>query len=183
MLDEQKDTQNNRIQFRLCTGNRWISGWFITPHRRLVDLLNKEHYQSLLVEGLSVQSSSPDSNVGDTSEYAYVNPATILFATSTDEPAEALRPKDPMVWVKKRPERTRFALGPFTVVGDIHLLENATLGPSFLTAGDRFTAVTKAVLSRDDDPRFTEEEDVIFVNKDRIEYLVTAEPAAPAQIS
>jgi hypothetical protein len=161
-----------------------MSGYVITPHRRLVDLLNKEHHQSLLVEGLSVQNHSPDHDVGDNSDCAYVNPSTILFATPVDESADAFRSKDPLVWVKKMPQRTRFALGPFAVVGNIHLLENATLSPSFLAAGDRFAAVTKAVLRRDDDPRFTEEEDVIFVNKDRIEYLVAAEsPAASATSS
>jgi len=178
MFDQQKETPENRIRFRLCTGNRWMSGYVTTPHRRLVDLLNKEHQQSLLVEGLSIRSNSHDEEVGEKSQYAYVNPSTILFAAPIDESADALRPADPLVWVRKRPQRTRFALGPFAVVGNIHLLQNAALGPSFLPAGDRFAAVTKAVLRRDDDPRFAAEEDVIFVNKDRIEYLVAAESPA-----
>ncbi len=174
MLDQQTETPENRIRFRLCTGTRWMSGYVSTPHRRLLDLLNEEHHQSLPAEGLKIRSNSEEEEVGGESQYAYVNFPTILFAVPIDEPLYDLRPADPLVLVKKKPLRVRFALGPFTVVGNIQILENATLGPSFLPAGDRFAPVTGAVLSRDDDPQFSEEEQIIFVNKDRIEYLVTA---------
>ena len=174
MMDERRDTQGNRIRFRLCTGTRWISGYVTTPHRRFVDILNKEKHQSILVEELSAQSCFDSGDGGDKSDRAYLNPSSILFATPVEDSMRTGE-RDPMVWVRKRPERTRFALGPFAVEGNIHLLENATLGPSFLAAGDRFAPVTKAVLRRDDDPGFAEEEDVIFVNKDRVEYLIAAE--------
>ncbi|MBI4284040.1 MAG: hypothetical protein HY663_06185 [Chloroflexi bacterium] len=172
MQHQQTAAADHRIGFRLSTGNRWMIGHVTTPHRRLVDLLNQEYRQSLLVEELSVFGRSEHNDVSDKCKYAYVKPPSILFAAPMDEAADTSRAVEQFLWVKKRQEQVRFALGPFVVVGNIHLLEDAKLSSSFLLAGERFAAVTKALIKRDDDSEFVEQEDVILVNKDRIEYLV-----------
>lgn len=169
--------QQNKVRFRLRVLNHWIDGEVTTVHRRLIDVLNSEHAEILVAERASVQSCVDTSCSVTTLDCATINTSAILFAVPTEESKEAPAPRDPLAWVKKRPERALIGMGPYQITGNIYLPEGSQLTEAFAVMRDRFFAVGKGVISRPDDPGFGEEHDVVFVNRVRMEFIAPAPDA------
>ena len=174
-LNNTLGIQMNRLRFRFYTQNRWISGCLSTAHRRLLDFLNTEHRQPVLAEEVEAQSLRTPQGSGDRLDTAYISIPSVLFAVPVEEAKDSpAQSADTVVWVKKRPERARFAAGPYEIVGDIYLVENAKLEASLFAGRNRFFAVGKAVIRRLDDPAFEEEQEIVFVNWERLDYFAAA---------
>jgi len=163
-----------RLRFRFFTGARWISGEVTTTQRRLLDFLNMDHPQPILAEEASVQTQR-DVVAGPTpTGDALVNAAAVIFAEPLEDSQEPLPPGDPLLLVRKTPERAKLVLGPYEITGDVYVAEGAGVFGALLGGRKRFVPVGKAVVRRIDEPCFLEEYPILFVNKDRIEYFSPA---------
>ena len=172
MLDKQPAMQRHVVHLHVATGSRWVSGHVTTNHRRLIYCLNREHRDMLLIED-AVVGNRP--GVRDSSEelrVAYVSTARILFAVPVEEARDSSPPPDPLLWVEKRPRPLVLGVGRYEIAGDVFLLPEADLTPSFVLTGDRFIAVGDALIKSLDDPSLVQEQAVVTVNREHISYIL-----------
>ena len=166
--------QQNRVHFRLRLLSHWVDGEVATAHRRLIDLLNSDHAEILIAEGVSVQNCLSTGCGVTTVDCAIITTSAILFAVPTEESRDAPAPRDPMTWVKKRPERALIGIGPYQISGNIYLPEGSQLRTALVALPDRFFAVGKVVVSPADGQGLAEEHEVVFVNRERMESIAPA---------
>ena len=158
----------NRIRFRVRTPSYWISGHVFSSHRRLVDLLNSMDARGFLVaEEVTIRASLESSAVGETAERALVYSSSILFAIPLEE---APLHRDPHNWVSKRPEPVRAGIGPYRLVGSIHLVRESQLADA-LQAIPRFVPLAPALIRHSTDLSLHEEHEVVLLNRDHLDYV------------
>jgi len=180
VFGESFPVEKNIIKFKFGTEYRWITGHVSTMHRRLIDILNTEHTDAIVAEGVSSYSLA-EAATGEVVDYANITTASILFAVPVEEVRDAPRPKDPFVWVKKRPERVRVGTGPFNIEGNVYLAEEYKLKDLLLSVRDQFIAVAQAVVTRADAPEFREEHGVVFVNRSGMDFIMPTPSASSGQ--
>ena len=163
-----------RLRFRLATEDHWISGVISTVHSRLVDVLNSDFGVILLAEEASVRSWLSAHSDAEGVNFVQINALEILIGIPIEEDRRSSSPRDPLVWVKKRPERVRIGIGPYEIVGNIYLAEGAVLEGLLAGLRYRFIPVTDAVVKRVDISSVTEEHQVVLVNRGRITFLMPA---------
>ena len=166
-------SQMNTLRFLMRTHNRWITGHVRSAHRRVVDVLNIEGMNLLKLEEATVQANLSQSGQGELKDAAVVSVSAILFAVPMEEPAAAPAPADPFAYVKKRPERTKVYVGPYEVTGNFYMVEGSELPNAVSALTGRFFAISKATVTCLDDPEFAQEHDVVFVNREHAEALLS----------
>lgn len=159
------------LQFRLVTENRWLLCQADTMQSRLVDLLNANPEKTMLVQIDSL--SSPDAAAGSADapvgRAVGINTAAILYGVPVEAPGAAPAKRSP-AWVERSLWRVRIGLGPYEIVGNIHMPKGTRLTEAVLAAMNVFFVVTDATIRRADGSAFQER--VIAVNRSRLEYIM-----------
>lgn len=169
----------NKLRFRVYTRDHWLDGQFKSIHRRLIDLLNSEDAQvGVVAEEVSIQGDGCQPGHEVRFDHASVNVTSVLLAIpmeGSDDPP----PRDPYVWVRKRPVKVSIATGPYQVMGDIYLIEDGRLREVLQILKTRFIAVGNAAVSRVDDATFRETHEVVLVNRNLLTLIAPAPGTAP----
>ena len=177
-MDDRAVAKPHRLRFRFVTEDRWLLGHVSSIHRRLIDVLNAEPNQPMLVaEGVTVQNDYFPTREDDSRAFATVNLSRVLLVIPQDDEPPASAP-DPYAWVPKRAELVRVGIGPYEVVGNAHLPEGTDLKEGIAEAKTRFVTLTNAMVRRINGPNYMEQERVVLVNKERLDFIMPG-PAAP----
>jgi hypothetical protein len=163
----------HNLHFRIVTETVSIEGLIVSGHRRLGDVLNSES-KTITIRDVTVQCHVESPKAKKQASFADVNIQTILFVLPLEEAFLDDQPKDPMVWVKKRPEKVRIGIGPYEIVGDYYLAEAAVLEGALSVGVNRFLAFTHATIRRPDDPLYAENVKVVLINRQAIDYFMPA---------
>jgi hypothetical protein len=150
-------------------------GQVSTHHRRLIDLLNSTRRSPFYAEDVRVRSQFGQHDYGTEVGPAYFKTDNILFAVPIEDETGYTPPEDRFLMVKKNPHPFRFAIGHYEIVGEIHLIEGGGANESLFGPFGKdklFEVVTHAEIKRTGDNESVDLEDVIFVNKERIDYFV-----------
>ncbi len=86
-----------------------------------------------------------------------------------------------MAWLRKRPHEVLLRAGQYEIAGHMQLPDGAQLGIFLEAAASRFLIVTKATLTHDARPRQEEQHDVIFVNREHADFIVSSSLSLVAQ--
>lgn len=154
-----------RLGFRALLPNGWITGTVASGSRRLSDVLNTLEDGVLFAEEVRVGNRD-----GPAADHGIINLTNALFIVPIEEGIPGSR--DPSARIRKRRERVRLGIGGYTIIGDLHLADNATLRNARLLAQLDFIPLTSAEIQHADNPRDRERQAIIFVNRRRIDYLV-----------
>jgi hypothetical protein len=159
------------LRFRLVTENRQLLCRASAAHRRLVDLLNVHLERSLLIlnERHSI-GTDEGTNAGDpVLTTINVNTREVLFGIPI-ETGVASPTRRPSNWIAKDRWCTRIGIGPYEIVGNVHLPKGAWQREEALTEIAGFFAVTEATLQRASGALSLER--VLIVNSTRIDYMM-----------
>ena len=174
LSDQPPAAQLSRMRFRFRLRSCWINGELNTVHRRLIDVLNVEHAEVLVAEKVSVQQCFDVSCTIAVVDCATINTSGVLFAVPLEETNGSPAPPNPLAWVKKRPEQAITGIGPYQITGNVYLPEGSQLRDAFVAVRDRFFAVARAVIRLADNPDFVEEHNVVFVNRELMDFVAPA---------
>lgn len=159
------------LQFRLVTENRRLLCRANAAHRRLVDLLNAHAERAMLVQVECAPSKAGEgANANDsTITTMCVNTREILFGMPI-EVASAAPSRKPPYWTEKDKWRTVIGIGPYEIVGNVHLPKGAWQREEALTEIAGFFAVTEATIRRLGG--LPAPERVVIVNSARIDVIM-----------
>jgi hypothetical protein len=115
-----------------------IRGRVATRQRRVTDILNHAEHEFLVLTDVVLDEHGARSGA-ERADYAQVNLASVLFATS-DSPLEP----SPDMRTPKIAEEALISIPPFRIIGHIHLAPDNTLRDSLGELTDRFIPVTEA---------------------------------------
>ena len=161
-----------RLKFRFRTRYRWLEGEIDTLNSRLIDVLNRDDFDSgMVAEEVLAYDIAP---AGTRRDHATINLSNVLFATPVEDPS-APPPGDPFARVRKEPVRMEIGIGPYTVTGNIFLLGGSSPREALRLLRTRFFAMTQVTLQHVDVADFREEHLVVFVNRAVLDYVVPAE--------
>lgn len=169
-------TEKNWINFRYATQHRWISGRVKTVHRRLVDVLNSEGTDIMAVEQVEVRDRRDGATCLTQADVAEISIGKALIAVPAEDEAKPAARPDPMVWVKKKPEWVRVGIGPYELVGQVHLAELGQVIGFFSVVRDKFIPMTQVTVRNLNDPTFVERFEVLLVNRIYVDYAMAATP-------
>ena len=175
VLGRAPTNPRNRIWFRCRTQHRWVSGCLSTSERRLADALNNGHAEDVLVaDEVSVVDSTGGQERVQAIGHANISRSAILFAVPVED---APRRPDLLIRSKMPAQRLRVGIGPYEIVGNVHLLEQDRFQDALLAVTRQFVVLAEAVIRRVDDPSFVEEHDAVCVSRQHVDYIGLAAPA------
>lgn len=142
-------TQPRRLRLRARTRERWIEGTAQTAHPRLIDLLNAADAGGLVVvEDVTItEDAGPPDRTPTSFSTATLNTDAWLFASPSEDDDRPGR--DSFDRVSKYADRARIGVGPYEIVGEIHLIPGTTLQTVQALARVRFVVLTAATVERD----------------------------------
>ena len=175
--DTATGVRNRTLHFRLATEHRWLTCHTNSAHTRLVDLLNSTQDQMVLVQVESCEGKNGEGVLaGAPSEYvAGVSTGAILCGIPIEPAGAAAAPRRSPAWVERSLWRARIGIGPYEIVGNLHLPKGATLNEEAAMASARFLVVTDATIWRPDGSSVQER--VVVVNRARMDFMIS-EPRA-----
>jgi hypothetical protein len=157
------------------TESRWLQASVETDYPRLIDLLNGD-CQLVRADQVVLQG---DMYVyrGDTGSSGCLCPGRALLVVPLDA-EESTGVAEPGHRGGVGTDLARLGVGPFEVTGYVHLPEGTSLDECLVQAEERFIVVNRAVVRRADGAGPVEHQGLVFVNRERIDYLLPA-PALP----
>ncbi|MGH7863225.1 MAG: hypothetical protein ACREOS_13460 [Candidatus Dormibacteraceae bacterium] len=169
--DASPITRPRRLRLRARTLERWIEGTVQTVHPRLIDLLNGADGGGLIVaEDVSIAvDDGARSRTPAASSTATLNTNTWLFASPLDDDDRSGR--DSFERVSKYIDRARVGIGPYDIVGEIHLIPDTTLQTVQILARARFVVLTGATIERDRDRPTSTPLGVVCVNLRLVDFI------------
>lgn len=166
--------QKSSISFRFATQNRWISGRIETVHKRLVDVLNSEGTDIMSVDQVEVRDRRDGATCLTRADSAEISIAKVLIAVPSEDEPKAAPWRDPMVWVKKKPEWARVGIGPYELTGQVHVAELGQVPGFFSVVRDKFIPMTQVTVKNLGDPTFAERFEILLVNRQYVDYAMAA---------
>ncbi len=175
---EGRPASSPRVRLRFVTAERWLLGHVDVGRHRLLDLLNAEPGEGIVVEQALLQSDLYPYREGEGPGFAVLNPAHVILIVPAEEAAVGALRAPQAACLHGRAELTRVGLGAYEVVGNLHLPTDVSLREGALAAGARFLTVTDAAIRRIGGVGYLEQQEIVLVNRERIEFLMPG-TAAP----
>jgi hypothetical protein len=157
------------------TVSRWLQASVETECARLIDLLNGDG-RLIKAEQIALQGD-PYVYRGDTPSSGCLCPGRAILVVPLDVEASA-GVAGPGQGQGDGSDLARLGVGPFEVTGHLRLPEGASLEECLFQAEGRFIAVSRATVRRADGAGPVERLELVFVNRDRLDYVLPA-PALP----
>jgi len=144
--------------------------------RRLGDVLNREDAAGILFvdDSRAPDPTGPDDRSDQSAGFAGVNLANVLFVIALE--GDGAPPPDSFEWLQKRPEKVYVGVGPYEIVGDLHLAPGTGLRDMIGLARPTFIALAAAAIGVPGDPSSVEHYDVVFVNRRHIDVIGPSGP-------
>ncbi len=139
----------NTLCLWLVTADSWLRGKIMSRHRRLLEVLNTEMEQLATLHEVEVRAR-PDGAPLACAPMAGVSLANALFVIPLEEGSPPA-PADSLVVVQKTQELTVIGIGPYILMGNLHLPSEGRLENYFALLPRRYHAMTKVRLSDHDD--------------------------------
>jgi hypothetical protein len=174
MLGASGPARGRKHRFHLRTRYRRLDGEIESMSLRLIDVLNRDDLQRGLI-ATSFQASgvgTPD----DRSDHAIIRLESVLLAVPIEEPGSP-PPGDPFARIRKKPVRMEVGIGPYSLSGDVFLVDGSDPRDVMVLIQTRFFAMANVTLRHVDEPELHESHPVVFVNRELVDYTLP-QPAA-----
>ncbi len=163
-----------QIGFRLYTDSQVLEGSVVTGQRRLLDALNMDFRDIFSAEDVRTAGQSSDSVSGENLSRLHMKTSALLFLAPTgDEPKGSLDTVS-FEQVEKKRVYLKLGIGPYEISGKAFLIPGAEIQPSFLSSAERFFALADAVVVHAGTSEITQQCAILFVNRQRTDYILTA---------
>jgi hypothetical protein len=152
-------------QLTLFTDAYVIRGRIATHQRRVTDILNNAERPFLVLTDVTVDEYGSHAGA-DRADFAQVNLASVLFATSESsfEPSPELR-------TPKVQEEALISIPPFRILGHLHLAPESTLRDALLELTAAFVPVTAATYWSDVVAEARTSSSLVAFNRSRAQIL------------
>jgi hypothetical protein len=142
-----------------------IRGRVASRQRRVTDILNTAEHEFLVLTDVVLDEHGSKTGA-ERADYAQVNLASVLFATS-DSAVEPF----PEMRTPKVPEEALVSIPPFKIIGHIHLAAEHTLRDALGELTDRFIPVTSATYWSDIVAEARTQSQLVAFNRARAQIL------------